>query len=70
MDYEKFYDMVREEIQHLMEMDMYKDDYRLIKALAALYELQDYLANRVAELEMDMECETKKTGAYENRCRS
>lgn len=53
MDYEKFYDMVREEIQRLMEMDMYKDDYRLIKALAALYELQDYLANRIAELGME-----------------
>ena len=55
MDYEKFYDMVREEIRRLMEMDMYKDDYRLIKALAALYELQDYLANRIAELGMEEE---------------
>lgn len=53
MDYEKFYDMTREEIQHLVEIDMYKDDYRLIKALAALYELQDYLANRIAELEAE-----------------
>ena len=49
MDYEKFYDMVQGEKQHLMEMDMYKDDYQLIKTLAALYQLQDYLANRIAE---------------------
>ena len=49
MDYEKFYDMVQEEKQRLMETDMYKDDYQLIKALAALYQLQDYLANRIAE---------------------
>ena len=49
MDYEKFYDMVQEEKQRLMEMDMYKDDYQLIKTLAALYQLNDYLANRIAE---------------------
>ena len=50
MDYQQFYDRVKEEQQHLMEIDMYKDDYRLVKALAALYELQDCLANRLAEL--------------------
>lgn len=55
MDYEKFYDMVREEIEHFTEMDSYKDDYRLIKALAALYELQDYFANRIAELGIEEE---------------
>ena len=55
MDYRQFYDRVMEEIQHLMEIDMYKDDYRLIKALAALYELQDYLANRITESDWDME---------------
>ena len=49
MDYEKFYDMVEEEKQRLMEIDMYKDDYQLIKTLAALYQLHDYLANRLAE---------------------
>ena len=49
MDYEKFYDMVQKEKQHLMETDMYKDDYQLIKTLAALYQLQDYLSNRLAE---------------------
>ena len=49
MDYEKFYDMVQEEMRCLMEMDIYKDDYQLIKTLAALYQLQDYLANRLAE---------------------
>ena len=49
MDYEKFYDMVQEEKERLMEIDMYKDDYQLIKTLAALYQLHDYLANRLAE---------------------
>lgn len=53
MDYQQFYDRVIEEQKHLMEIDLYKDDYRLIKALAALYELQDYLANRLAELGME-----------------
>ena len=49
MDYEQFYDMVQEEKQRLMEMDLYKEDHRLIKTLAALYQLNDYLANRIAE---------------------
>ena len=49
MDYSKFYDMVMEEEQKLLEMEMYKEDYKLIKALASLYELQDYLSNRIAE---------------------
>ena len=48
MDYLQFYNRVKEEQQRLFEMEMYKDDYRLVKALAALYELQDYLANRIA----------------------
>lgn len=39
----------------------YKDDYRLIKALSALYELQDYLANRIAESARDMEYAVKET---------
>ena len=49
MDYNQFYDFVMEEKQHLLEIDMYKDDYKLVKALASLYELQDYLACRIAE---------------------
>ena len=61
MDYRQFYDRVMEEIQHLMEIDMYKDDYRLIKALAALYELQDYLANRITESDWDMEYMEEET---------
>ena len=49
MDYAEFYDMVQEEKERLMAMDMYKDDYRLVKALAALYQLTDHLAGRLAE---------------------
>lgn len=52
MDYQQFYDRVIEEQKKIAENDLYTDDYRLIKALAALYELQDYLANRMAELEL------------------
>ena len=49
MDYSKFYDMVMEEEQKLLEMEIYKEDYKLIKALASLYELQNYLSNRIVE---------------------
>ena len=48
MDYSRFYDYVVEEEEQLIRMDV-KDDYRLCKALAACYELQEYLANRIAE---------------------
>lgn len=44
-----FYDMVLEEGQRLKNQEI-KDNYRLCKALAACYELQDYLANRMTEL--------------------
>lgn len=49
MDYRAFYNMVMEEIEYLKAFDV-ADEYRLCKALAALYELQEYTANRIAEL--------------------
>ena len=49
MDYRAFYDMIMEEIEYLKAFDV-ADEYRLCKALAALYELQEYTANRIAEL--------------------
>lgn len=48
MDYRAFYDMIMEEIEYLKAFDV-ADEYRLCKALAALYELQDYTANKIAE---------------------
>lgn len=47
MDYSTFYDFVTEEQENLRALDI-SGDYRLCKALAALYELQDYLANKIA----------------------
>lgn len=49
MDYRAFYDMIMEEIEYLQVFDV-TSDYRACKALAALYELQEYAANRIAEL--------------------
>ena len=43
-----FYDLVTEERDRLLRMK-FADDYRLCKALAACYELQDYLANCIAK---------------------
>ena len=48
MDYEQFYDYVIDEKDRLMTLDV-KEDYHLCKALAACFELQEYLANRIAE---------------------
>jgi hypothetical protein len=48
MDYRAFYDLVVEEKEYLQNFDV-TDDYRLCKALASLYELQDYLANKLTE---------------------
>lgn len=49
MDYRAFYNMVMEEIEYLQVFDV-TSDYRACKAMAALYELQEYTANRIAEL--------------------
>ena len=49
MDYEQFYDFVVQEAEVLKTKNV-ADDYQLCKALAACYELRDYLANRIAEL--------------------
>lgn len=48
MDYRAFYDLVVEEKEYLQGFDV-TGEYRLCKALAALYELQDYLTNKLAE---------------------
>lgn len=59
IDYRAGYDLVMELQAELLEGD--RSDYRVVKALAATYELQDYLANRIAaavasgELEPDPE---------------
>ena len=49
MDYKTFYDLVVQEEEHLKAMDV-QNDYLLCKALAACYELHDYLANRIGEM--------------------
>lgn len=49
MDYEQFYDYVIQEKARLKRMDIANDD-SLCMALAACYELQYYLANRIAEM--------------------
>ena len=46
--YTLFYDLVVAEEKRIKN-DSITDNYRLCKALAACYELQDYLANRLAE---------------------
>lgn len=48
MDYRVFYSLVLEEQDRLRQADV-TDDFRRCKALAALYELQEHLANRIAE---------------------
>lgn len=48
MDYRAFYGMIMEEIEYLQVFDV-SADYKTCKALAALYELQDYTANQIAE---------------------
>jgi hypothetical protein len=48
MDYRAFYDLVIEEKDYLQAFDV-TQDYRQCKALAALFELQDYIANKIAE---------------------
>ena len=49
MDYELFYDLVIEEERRLLSKDAeIAGDYRLCKALAACYELQEHLANIIA----------------------
>ena len=46
MDYEQFYDYVLEEEKRLIAMGAdIVENYKLCKALAACYELQDHLAN-------------------------
>ncbi len=44
-----FYDLVIREEKRLLGQDI-AEDYRLCKALASCYELQDYLATRIALL--------------------
>ena len=48
LQYRLFYDLIMNEQKRLKERDIL-NDYRLCKALAACYELQDYLDNRIAE---------------------
>ena len=50
MDYQMFYDFVIQEEERLKETENLAKDYRLCKALAACYELHDYLANRIGEM--------------------
>lgn len=54
MEYQQFYKMVIEEQRYLLELEIFADDHRLVKALAALYELQGYLAARIRELGMEL----------------
>ncbi len=44
-----FYDLVVREEKRLQKQDI-AEEYRLCKALASCYELQDYLASRIALL--------------------
>jgi len=55
MNYLQFYDLVMEEIHRLTEAAFSGEEYRLVKALAACYELQEYLANRLAALGLEEE---------------
>jgi len=47
-----FYDLIVREERRLQKQDI-SEDYRLCKALASCYELQDYLASRIAMLEAE-----------------
>ena len=49
MNYNMFYDLVVMEIDRLRSEDI-SNDYCLCKALAACYELQDYLAGVLGEM--------------------
>ncbi len=49
MDYQLFYDFVIHEEEELKKQDI-ADNYRLCKALAACYELHEYIANRLGEM--------------------
>lgn len=49
MDYEQFYDLVTSEIDRIKAQDILHD-YHLCKALAACYELQEYLAGQLGEM--------------------
>lgn len=59
IDYQKGYDFIMALQEELAGNEL--DDFRVVKALAATYELQDYLANRIAravaggELEPDLD---------------
>ena len=55
MHYTVFYDAIIKEIDILKLRDI-SGDYRLIKALAACYELQEYTANQLAEYADDADC--------------
>ncbi len=50
--YNLFYDLVVREEKRLQKQDV-AEDYRLCKALASCYELQDYLASRITLLEAE-----------------
>ena len=49
MDYQQFYNLVVKE-EELLKAEDILNDYRLCKALAACYELQDYLAGKLGEM--------------------
>ena len=49
MNYRQFYDLVVQE-EETLKAENILGDYRLCKALAACYELHDYLANRLGEM--------------------
>lgn len=51
MDYEAFYKYTTIELERLKTKSL-ADDYKLCKALAACYELQEYLTNRIAEVKL------------------
>ena len=48
MNYQQFYDLIIEEEEILVSQD-FKQNYRLCRALAACYELQEHLANQIAD---------------------
>ncbi len=52
MDYQQFYDYVVEEENLLRECEVAKD-YKMCKALAALYELHEYLAGKIEDSDED-----------------
>lgn len=50
--YNIFYDLIVQETEYLRGFDA-SSEYKLCKALAACYELQEYLSNRLAEYGSD-----------------